>query len=191
MTPDRPSIGRSPLRGWVEDHPLLVDSLIALGLTLLSLVTIAGGAGDFGAIEPRSLVLILLQTVPLAARRIAPVPVFVITFGALLGQGLFAGDSFNSSLGALVALFTVADRESQRVSLAAAIVGAAGIAALIIGQVGLQAGLSGLVQSLLSVFIVWLIGTWSQERRRYIGTVEERAARAEREREQRAALAVA
>src|SRR5690242_3270489 len=139
MTPDRPSIGRSSLRGWVEDHPLLVDSLIALGLTLLSLVTIAGGAGDFGAIEPRSLVLILLQTVPLAARRIAPVPVFVITFGALLGQGLFAGDSFNSSLGALVALFTVADRESQRVSIAAAIVGAAGIAALIIGQVGLQA----------------------------------------------------
>ena len=41
------------------------------------------------------------------------------------------------------------------------------------------------------MFVVWLIGTWAQERRRYIGTVEERAARAEREREQRAALAVA
>ena len=179
------------VRTALEDHPLLVDSLIALGLTLLSLVTIAGGAGDFGSIQPVSLVLILLQTVPLAARRIAPVPVFVVTFGALLGQGLFAGDTFNSSIGALVALFTVAEREPQRVSIAAAIAGAAGIAALIIGQVGLQPGLSGLVQSLLSVFVVWLVGTWAQERRRYIGTVEERAARAEREREQRAALAVA
>jgi signal transduction histidine kinase len=187
-------VGTGPpasVRAALEDHPLLVDSLIALGLTLLSVVTIAGGAGDFGSIQPVSLVLILLQTVPLAARRIAPVPVFVVTFGALLGQGLFAGDTFNSSIGALVALFTVAEREPQRVSIGAAIAGAAGIAALIIGQVGLQAGLSGLVQSLLSVFVVWLIGTWAQERRRYIGTVEERAARAEREREQRAALAVA
>ena len=41
------------------------------------------------------------------------------------------------------------------------------------------------------MFVVWLIGTWARERRRYIGTVEERAGRAEREREQRAALAVA
>ena len=41
------------------------------------------------------------------------------------------------------------------------------------------------------MFVVWLVGTWAQERRRYIGTVEERAARAEREREARAALAVA
>jgi len=190
MASDVPT-GPRDVRPVLEEHALLVDALIALGLTLLSLVTIAGGAGDFGSIGPVSLVLILLQTVPLVARRILPVPVFIVTFGALLGQGLFAGDTFNSSIGALVALFTVAEREPQRVSIAAAIAGAAGIAALIIGQVGLQAGLSGLVQSLLSVFVVWLIGTWAQERRRYIGTVEERAARAEREREQRAALAVA
>jgi signal transduction histidine kinase len=182
---------RGGLRTFFASRPLLVDALIALGLTLLSLVTIAGGAGDFGTIEPVSLVLVLLQTLPLVARRIAPVPVFLVTFGALLGQGLFAGDTFNSSIGGLVALFTVAEREPQQVSIAAAIAGAAGIAALIIGRVGFQAGLSGLVQSLLSVFVVWLIGTWAQERRRYIGTVEERASRAEREREQRAALAVA
>src|SRR5689334_5789410 len=90
---------RSSVRAWLEDHPLLVDTLIALGLTLLSLGTIAGGAGDFGSIEPLSLVLILLQTLPLAVRRMAPVPVFVVTFGALLWQGLFAGEQFNSSLG--------------------------------------------------------------------------------------------
>jgi signal transduction histidine kinase len=191
MARDLPTDPRGGVRALLEEHPLFVDALIALGLTLLSLVTIAGGAGDFGSIQPVSLVLILLQTVPLVARRIAPVPVFIVTFGALLGQGLFAGDSFNSSIGALVALFTVAERAPQRVSFLAALAGATGIAALIIGQVGLQAGLSGLVQSLLSVFVVWLIGTWAQERRRYIGTVEQRATRAELEREQRAALAVA
>ena len=190
MASDVPTGPRSGARVLLEAHPLLVDALIALGLTLLSLVTIAGGAGDFGSIEPVSLVLILLQTVPLVARRIAPVPVFIVTFGALLGHGLFAGETFNSSLGALVALFTVAERESRRVSVGAASVAAAGIAALIIGRVGLPAGLSGLVQSLLTVFVVWLVGTWAQERRRYIGTVEERAVRAEQEREQRSALAV-
>jgi signal transduction histidine kinase len=190
MASDVP-VGPRGVRAALEEHPLLVDALIALGLTLLSLVTIAGGAGDFGSIGPVSLALVLLQTVPLVARRIAPVPVFIVTFGALLGQGLFAGDTFNSSIGALVALFTVAEREPQRVSIAAAIAGAAGIAVLIIGRVGIPAGLSGLVQSLLTTFVVWLVGTWAQERRRYIGSVEERAARAEREREQRAALAVA
>ena len=79
---------RVGVRALLEEHPLLVDALIALGLTLLSLVTIAGGAGDFGSISPISHgVHALLQTVPLVARRIAPVPVFIVTFGALLGQG--------------------------------------------------------------------------------------------------------
>ena len=135
--PDRP---RGGIRNSLDGRPLLVDALIALGLTLLSLVTIAGGAGDFGSLSPLSLTLVLLQTVPLVARRIVPVPVFLVTFGALLGQGLFAGDSFSSSLGALVALFTVAEREPQRVSIAAAFAGAVGIAVLIIGRVGHRSG---------------------------------------------------
>ena len=179
------------LRATLEDHPFAVDTLIALGLTALSLITIAGGAGDFGSVEPLSLAFILLQTLPLAFRRVAPLLVFVVTFGALLGHGLLAGDSFNSSLGALVALFTVAEREPQRVSIGASIAAATGITVLIVGRVGIPVGLSGLVQSLLTVFVVWLVGTWAQERQHYIGTVEERAARAEREREQRAAIAVA
>jgi signal transduction histidine kinase len=191
MDPDTRMAKGGGLPGILRAHPLVVDALVAVGLTLLSLVTIAGGAGDFGSIEPLSFALILLQTLPLVARRIAPVPVFAITFGALLWQALFAGDTFNSSLGALVALFTVAERASQRVSIAAAAIAASGIAALIISRVGIQAGLSGLVQSLLTVFVVWLVGTWAQERRRYIGAVEDRATRAEREREQRTALAVA
>jgi signal transduction histidine kinase len=191
MDVERHADPRPGLRAALEAHPLAVDALIAVGLTALSLVTIAGGAGDFGSIEPLSVVLILLQTVPLVARRIAPVPVFAVTFAALIGQGLFAAGTFNSSLGALVALFTVAEQSPQRISIAAATVAAVGIAALIATRAGIPAGLSGLVQSLLTVLVVWLVGTWAQERRRYVGTVEERATRAERDREQGAALAVA
>jgi signal transduction histidine kinase len=186
----RPAPARGALAARLGRNPILADTLLALGLTAVSIVTIAGGAGDFGRIEPVSLVLVLLQTLPLALRRVAPVPVFVVTVGALVGQGLFAESTFNSSIGGLVALFTVAERCDRRTSIAAALAAAAGITALILVKVGVPAGLSGLVQSLLSVFVAWLIGTWAQERRRYIGSVEERAERAEHEREARAALAV-
>lgn len=186
--PQPPSQGT--IRARIGRNPLLVDSLIALGFTAVSLITIAGGAADFGRIEPVSLALILLQTLPLAFRRVAPVPVFIVTMTALIGQGLFAGTTFNSSLGALVALFTVAEQCDRRTGTVAAVAAAAAITALILVKVGVPAGLSGLVQSLLTVLVVWIVGTWAQERRRYIGTVEDRAERAEREREARAALAV-
>ena len=55
----------------------------------------------------------------------------------------------------------------------------------------LPQGLSGLVQTNLTIFAVWVLGTWAKERRAYVGTVEERASRLEREREQRDAQAVA
>jgi signal transduction histidine kinase len=48
-----------------------------------------------------------------------------------------------------------------------------------------------LVQSELVIAIVWLLGTWSRERREYLGIVEQRAQLAEREREAQAERAVA
>jgi signal transduction histidine kinase len=182
---------REDLRSRIARNPLLVDALIAAALTLLSLFTIAGGALDFGQTDGLGLALALLQTVPLVLRRVVPVAVFAVTIAALGGHAMLAGESFNSSLGSLVALFTVAEQCSRRVGIAAAVVAASVISFVILYRVGVPAGLSGLVQSLLTVFVVWLVGTWAQERRRYIGTVEERAARAEAEREARAAKAVA
>ena len=70
------SRSRSALRARLERNPLLVDTLLALGLTAVSLVTVVAGAGDFGRVDTLSLVLIVLQTLPLAYRRVAPVPVF-------------------------------------------------------------------------------------------------------------------
>ena len=181
---------RDDLRSRLARNPLVVDSLIAAALTLLSLFTIAGGALDFGQTNALGLTLALLQTVPLVLRRVFPVAVFAVTISALGGHAMLAGDSFNSSLGSLVALYTVAELCSRRVGIAAAVVAASVISFVIVYRVGVPAGLSGLVQSLLTVFVVWLVGTWAQERRRYIGTVEERADRAESEREARAARAV-
>jgi signal transduction histidine kinase len=180
----------SDLRRQVAANPLLVDGLIALGLTLLSAITVLGGAQDIGQIAPVSLVLLLLQTVPLVLRRRFPMAVFVVTMGATVIHALFATDTINSTIGSLVALYTVAEHDDRRRSALAAAVSGVAIAVLIVGRAGIPAGLSGLVQSELSIVAVWVLGTWARERRRYLGTVEERALRAEQEREARAERAV-
>ena len=192
MTPGaRPAPARGSLAARLGRNPILADTLLALGLTAVSIVTIAGGAGDFGRIEPVSLVLVLLQTLPLALRRVAPVPVFVVTMGALVGQGLFAQSTFNSSIGGLVALFTVAERCDRRTSIAAALaVGGRDHGAHPREGRRSRGALRPRADPAVRVRRLAL-GTWAQERRRYIGSVEERAERAEHEREDRATLAVA
>jgi signal transduction histidine kinase len=57
-------------------------------------------------------------------------------------------------------------------------------------RAGLPGSLGSLVQTELAVLATFTLGAWSRERHAYVGTVEERASRAEREREERARLAV-
>jgi len=178
-------------RARISSSPLLVDGLLALGLTGLSIVTLAAGAQDIGSYSPASVALLLLQTIPIALRRVAPLPVLALTFGATMLHALLAEDSLNSTLGALIALFSVAERYDRRISGAAALV-MAGVLGLLIAQVaGLPDAFGSLVQNMLSIMVAWVLGTWARERRAYIGTVEDRALRAEREREERAHRAVA
>jgi signal transduction histidine kinase len=179
------------LRARLAASPLIVDALIALGLTALSLVTLWGGARDLGQVDPLSLVLLLLQTLPLALRRVWPMSVFVVTTGATIAHASLATEGINSTLGFLIALFTVAERYEPRRSALAAIVGAVAVGGLIAWKAPLPASLSGLVQTELAVFVAWVLGTWARDRRAHIGTVEERARRLEREREERAQRAVA
>ncbi|HEU4919099.1 MAG TPA: histidine kinase [Candidatus Limnocylindrales bacterium] len=179
------------LRARLAASPMTVDLLLALGLTALSLVTLWGGAQDLGLVDPLSLVLLLLQTLPLALRRVWPMSVFVLTTGATIAHASLATQGINSTLGFLIALFTVAERYEPRRSAIAAIVGAVAIGGLIAWKASLPASLSGLVQTELAVFVAWVLGTWARDRQAHIGTVEERARRLEREREERAERAVA
>ena len=132
--------------------PLLVDALIALGLTALSVIAIVGGAGDAGGRDPLSVVLLLAETLPLVARRRWPIPVLAVTLGAtLLHAWLAQTSSLTESLGSLVALFTVAELYDRRVSVVATIVVAVAYFAMIAAKVGIPAGLSGLIQTQLAV----------------------------------------
>ena len=120
-----------------------------------------------------------------------PAPVFIVTFTALVLQGMLMTNSYAAPLGSLIALFTVAERLDRRTSGVLALLGGLAIIWLNFYLHALPQGLSGLIQTDLAIFATWVLGTWAKERRAYVGTVEERATRLEREREQRDAEAVA
>src|SRR5262245_44382182 len=99
--------------------PRIVDTLLAVGLTALSFTTVLAGAPDVGSLEPLSVGLLLFQTLPLAFRRVVPLQVFVVTTVATVAHAFLAEGPLNSSLGSLIALFTVAERCDRRTSVVA------------------------------------------------------------------------
>jgi signal transduction histidine kinase len=172
-------------------NPLAVDAFIAFGLTGLALLTITAGARDLGSYDPLSLVLLVLTTLPLIARRRWPIAVFAITLGATLAHAALAREAINSTLGFLIALFTVGERESRRTSGVAALFTAVSVGLLITTRAPLPAALSGLVQTELAILSAWVLGTWARDRRLQLDTAEARAGRLERDREERDRRAVA
>ena len=167
------------------------DILVALGLSALSIIVVQAGARDIGSLEPVSVALLLLQTLPLAFRHVAPWPVFIVSAVATLAHATLATESLNTSLGSLFALYTVGDQTDRRQSSIAAIALGVGLGAMIVAKAPMPAALGALLQAELAVLVAWLLGTWSRERRAYIGTVEDRATKAERDRRLEAERSVA
>ena len=87
-------------RSRLARNPLLVDTLVAPGLTAVSLVTIAGGARDFGAHRPaRHSCWSCSRRCRSSCAASRPCPSSRSAIAALLGQALFAPGTFNSSIG--------------------------------------------------------------------------------------------
>jgi signal transduction histidine kinase len=181
----------SRIQARLAANPLLVDATIALGLSALSLLTVAGADPDVGGRDPLSITLLLLETLPLVFRRRWPIPVLVVTVGAtVLHASLVEVGRVNESLGMLVALFTVAERYERRVSVAAALAVAAVVGGLLAWKAGPALAASGIIQTLLAVVIAWALGDWARTRRRYATAIEENARLQEADREERARRAV-
>jgi signal transduction histidine kinase len=171
--------------------PWQADLIVAVGLSALSLLVVGAGAQDIGSVAPVSVGLLLLQTLPLAFRHLAVWPVFLVSTAATIAHAALATDSLNSSLGSLFALYAVADQADRRRSAVAGLILGIGLGAIIVTKAPMPAALGALLQAELAVTVAWILGTWAHERRAYIGTVEDRAARAEREQQDNAARAVA
>ena len=135
------------IRSRQASNPLVVDTLLALALTGLSIIALLAGARDIGSYAPESIALLLLQTLPIAFRRIAPLPVLVVTLAATIVHALLATESLNTTLGSLIALFTVAERCDRRTSIVAGLAMGGSFAALLVTQAGVPASLGSLVQT--------------------------------------------
>ncbi len=171
---------------------LLIDVAIASALTILSLFALFAGAPDVGPGGAVNFALLLLQSAPLALRRLLPIPVFLVVFGALALQMIIlpAGAELRSGAGPLLALYTAGERLERRVALPLVAVTLVVIGVLFVGRTELPEGLQALIQTELFFAAAWFIGDSVRIRRLYTRSVEQTAELLEREREERARRAV-
>ncbi len=170
----------------------LVDGAIAIGLAVLSLVAYFGGAPDVGPPGALTVVLLLLQSLPLALRRGFPLPVVLVVLGATsVHIAIVApGEDLRAGLGVLVALYTAGERIERRVSLAILVAILVVVAVQLIAREGLPDVLQSLIQTELVFAVAWLLGIASRIRGIYTRTLEEQTRLLASEREERALRAV-
>jgi signal transduction histidine kinase len=171
-------------------NPLIFDSLLAAALIALGLITLAAGARDIGSYDPLSVALLLLTPVPLVVRRIFPMAVLLITLGLTLAHALLAVEDLSSGLPVLISVFTVGESYPRRRSVPLALLTGIAFFSLYLVRGVIPVALGSVIQTELAVLAAWTLGTWARERQAYIGVVEERAALAERSREEDARRAV-
>jgi signal transduction histidine kinase len=167
---------------WSRRNPLVVDGLLALVLFG------AGGIGfDQGQPSLWRLAFAGVMCGALVARRRYPLQVFLIVAAAAGAQYVAGFPVQGYDLAILVALYTVAARESRRCTALAAMVTGVGIimAAFPWSDRPAHALVGPTVVAAAGV----LLGANMRARRAYLAELEERAERLERERDQQAQIA--
>ena len=172
---------------WNQDYADVVMGLGLAGLVVLTLVW------ENRQPTPVAVVLLALQTLPICFRRRNPIRVLEITGGSIVLYSALGYTDANGSLGVLTAFYTVAANEPRRRAAWSAAITAVGISISLLAY-SLFHGISSWTFSLALNFalfaIAWLVGDNLRVRRAYTRELEERAARLERDREDKAAAAV-
>jgi signal transduction histidine kinase len=180
----RPGLAR--LRAWPHRHPITVDTVLTLvvGLALVSLT--ARTPGERGWETALSAALVL----PLVARRHAPLPVFG-WMAAVSTVQWFTGKATVTDAALLIALYSIAAYRGRRAALLALAVLEIGIVFAVLkwtpqeGKVTAIVFLSGMTTA------AYALGRNMRTRQAYLSSLEDRAHRAEHERDQQARLAAA
>jgi signal transduction histidine kinase len=180
------------IRATLSANPLLVDALIALGLTAYTLFAVAAGHPGPRPAGALILTLLVLQCVPLVLRRRFPVAVLLVIVGSAAAQLALLQDasSLYAGVGMLVAIYTVGERLERRASFGLTMLVCGVVAASMFRLIGFQAGLQPVIQTLFFLGAAWFVGDVSRFRRLYTQALEEQTRLLEREREERARLAV-
>jgi signal transduction histidine kinase len=173
---------------------LLLDAGLAIVAFALSLVLIAVEDSHSNQLDAPTITLAALASLPLVARRRAPLSVFVFTTCA--SAALFAvATPAGPPVGPTIALYGVAagvgeSRAGQRMALAVVVV----MLTVHLTAVGLQQDAFPAAELGFAVVLwggVWLAGERSRLRAERLKALEERALRAEREAERERRLAAA
>jgi signal transduction histidine kinase len=170
----------------------LVDGAIAVGLATLSLVAFFGGAPDVGPPGALTVLLLLLESLPLVARRRYPLAVVLVILAATTVHIAIVpeGGELRAGLGPLVALYTAGERIERRLSIGILVAMMAIVALQLLAREGLPNVLQSLIQTELIFGAAWLLGIASRMRGIYTRTLEEQTRLLAREREERALRAV-
>ncbi len=173
--------------GFAQRHPTVMDALLAAFLLLVSTVPAKWFFADHPMLLPFQFALLL----PLIWRRRAPYAVFGVLAAVAFVQWLYAR-VLPGDIGLLVALYTVAAHCSRRRTWTAAIVLELGIAlAATRWNVDVPRALKAFIALSGMAVAAAVIGVNLRTNRAYLAALEDRADRLERERDQRAQLAVA
>ncbi|MEU8247598.1 sensor histidine kinase [Nonomuraea sp. NPDC048916] len=174
------------VRAWSTRHVRLMDALRVAPLAVLTVLTI------WSSTSPGRVGYLLLSAAllaPLFWQRRHPPAVFAAVSLVSFGQWLAGVDPLPANLAVLVALWSVTYSCSFPWTLAAALVSELGVFLVLVhwDTISFSMFFSG------SIFVVtvWLTGLYASTRRRYLEGLEERAERAEHERDQQARMAAA
>ncbi|MFF5209792.1 sensor histidine kinase [Streptosporangium sp. NPDC000396] len=185
------------LRAWSRRHPRIVDALWLAPFLLISLVNILvivdSGGSPWGGLNIGPwgfLGLGLVLTVPLLWLRKCPLTVFAIVSLTSFGQWLIGVQPLVFNVSVLIAMYGVASRCLLRWAVAALMVAELGLA-LSFGRITTDPEPGPFITTSVFVVTVWITGIYANTRRRYLESLEERAERAEHERDQQARLAAA
>jgi signal transduction histidine kinase len=179
------------VRAWGSRHRGLIDGLAIAPLALLCVVA----APDYSRPAPPLgipgyLALSAALLAPLIWRRALPVRMFALIALLSFLQWLVAIQPIPANLAVVVAMYGVAARRELRWALAAGAVVELG---MILALVRWEVTVDPLAIASGSFFVLtpWIAGIYANTRRRYLEGLEERAERAERERDQQALIATA
>jgi signal transduction histidine kinase len=168
---------------------LAFDVVLALLATVLELASIIGADGTPSV---PAIVLAIVAGGAVVLRRSAPLVVLATTIMA--GAAIVALGEEPAGLAVLIALYTTAAVCERQVSLAALVPTAVAVAVLSYATADVEgretSALGGAIIATALTVGIWGLGAYAQTRRRYVRELKERAAQAEREREQLARIAV-
>lgn len=175
------------LRMWSQQHPLLVDTIFTLAIML----TVAAQPSDSGEARRFRVVVAVLMIVPLILRRRYPLTAFGCVAGLAFVQWLFGYWAMLTNIALLIALYTVAAYRERWPALIAWGTVEVGVAMAVLrwAPEGNKAPafvfLSGMATA------AFAFGRNVRTRSAYLASLEDRARRAEHERDQQAQLAAA